>query len=236
MEQNENMNNPMVENNDKRVGRGLKVAVAVASVATVCGIGFGVYGMIQNSGKDDQISDLKIQLESVKNENKTLENNMATKENEPSDTSVADEYKNFADNLAKNNSAIVFGNYLHKTDSGYVGYIVTARIENSHLTIKDTKSLDSTMREVKEDAVVIAEVDDVISAHFVTLGNGGVPYIYFIKKDGSVARVDISEDAKRTVENLDGYNRIVSISQIRDEYGQGNAQLVDIDGNVYKSY
>ena len=43
-------------------GSGLKVATAIACVVAVCGIGFGVYGMIQSSQKDSQISDLKVQI------------------------------------------------------------------------------------------------------------------------------------------------------------------------------
>ena len=50
---------PVVENKQKG-GNGLKIATAIACVVAVCGIGFGVYGMMQSSQKDDQISDLKV--------------------------------------------------------------------------------------------------------------------------------------------------------------------------------
>lgn len=71
----------------------------------------------------------------------------------------------------------------------------------------------------------------MISAYFVEVGNGGVPYIYPIKKDGSVARIDISENGARTIEHLDGYEKIVSI------FGGGDlfAHLIDINGNVYRN-
>ncbi len=42
--------------------KGLIVATAITSVLAVCGIGFGVFGMIQSAQKDDQISDLKVQI------------------------------------------------------------------------------------------------------------------------------------------------------------------------------
>ena len=96
MEQNENIGNSIVENDSKRAWKGLKIAVAVVSVVAVCGIGFGIYSAMQNVSKDNQISDLKVQLENVKNENKTLENNTDAKENETSNISVTDENKNFA--------------------------------------------------------------------------------------------------------------------------------------------
>lgn len=53
----------------KQQGNGLKIATAIASVIAVCGIGFGVYGMVQSSQKDNQISDLKVQ---IKNEDGTV--------------------------------------------------------------------------------------------------------------------------------------------------------------------
>ena len=51
---------PVVENKQNG-GNGLKIATAIACVAAVCGIGFGIYGMIQSSQKDSQISDLQTQ-------------------------------------------------------------------------------------------------------------------------------------------------------------------------------
>ena len=41
-------------------GRGLKIATVVACAVAVCGIGFGIYGMVQGSQKN--ISDLKVQI------------------------------------------------------------------------------------------------------------------------------------------------------------------------------
>ena len=64
MEQNANTGvpvAPMVENKEKS-GNGLKIATAIACVVAVCGIGFGVYGMMRSSQKNNQISDLKVQI------------------------------------------------------------------------------------------------------------------------------------------------------------------------------
>ncbi len=66
MEQNIDANTlvaPVVENKQKS-GNGLKIATTIACIVAVCGIGFGVYGMMQSSKKDNQISDLKVQVES----------------------------------------------------------------------------------------------------------------------------------------------------------------------------
>ena len=53
---------PAAENNKQNGGNGLKIATAIACLVAVCGIGFGVYGVMQVSNRDSQISDLKIQI------------------------------------------------------------------------------------------------------------------------------------------------------------------------------
>ncbi len=64
MEQNADANTPItpVVDNKQKSGNGLKIATAIACAVAICGIGFGVYGMMQSSQKDSQISDLKVQI------------------------------------------------------------------------------------------------------------------------------------------------------------------------------
>ena len=64
MEQNTDVTTPVapVVDNKQKSGNGLKIAAAIACVVAVCGVGFGAYGMIQSLQKDDQISDLKVQI------------------------------------------------------------------------------------------------------------------------------------------------------------------------------
>ena len=64
MEQNTNTGVPItpVIDNKQKNGNGLKIATAIACVVAVCGIGFGVYEMMQSAQKDSQISDLKVQI------------------------------------------------------------------------------------------------------------------------------------------------------------------------------
>ncbi len=137
------------------------------------------------------------------------------------DITAADNYQVFSDNLARNYSATIFGYYYHHDDPNNVKGTVLARIHNSHLIVTD----------IDNDSAVIAEADNVISVYFVRIGNNGTPYFYLIRKNGSVVRIDISENGDRSIENLDGYERIVSVFDGGDSY----AHLVDIDGNVYKN-
>ena len=53
---------PAVNSDKLNDGRGWKVATVVASIVAVCGVGFGVYGMMQGLQKNNQISDLKVQI------------------------------------------------------------------------------------------------------------------------------------------------------------------------------
>jgi hypothetical protein len=75
MEQNTNTGVPMtpVVNTKQKSGNGLKVYAVIACIAAVCGIGFGVYGMMQSVQKDGQISDLKVQIKETNGAVTTIE-------------------------------------------------------------------------------------------------------------------------------------------------------------------
>lgn len=72
MEQNTDVNTPVapVVDNKQRSGNGLKIATAIACVVAVCGIGFGVYGMMQIFDKDSRISELEAQIKEKSSEYK----------------------------------------------------------------------------------------------------------------------------------------------------------------------
>lgn len=65
MDQNTNTGIPAMstaDNEKQKSGNGLKIITAIACVVAVCGIGFGVYGMMQSMKKNNQIADLKVQI------------------------------------------------------------------------------------------------------------------------------------------------------------------------------
>lgn len=63
MEQNGVTATPVMESGKQSDGKGWKIATIVASVVAVCGIGFGVYCLIENNNKTQEISNLKTQIE-----------------------------------------------------------------------------------------------------------------------------------------------------------------------------
>ena len=185
--------------NEKQSGKGLKIVTVIACVLAICGIGFGIYGMVRTPQKDDPVAD----VDTPKKEDET------------------GLYESFLNNLSKNNLS-VFGYYYHYDGSTNVLHTVLAEIKDYHLKIID----------LSDNSKVIVEADNIVSAYFVKVGNGDVPYMNLIKKNGGVARVDISEIGNREIEDLEGYSNIVSI------YGGSDllAHLIDIDGNMYTNY
>lgn len=85
MEQNADTGAQMtpVVDDKKKNGNGLKITTAIACVVAVCGIGFGVYSMMQSSQKDNQTSDLKVQI-------KDSDGNITTLKPEKIDTTTND--------------------------------------------------------------------------------------------------------------------------------------------------
>ena len=207
---------------------GLIAGMVVCAVLAVSGIAFGIYGVMQSSQKDNQISDLKVQVADKDGVIATLETekNETTKEDGITTTaadSSASAYELFSSNLANNYKGSVFGYYSHWTGSDSVKRTMVANVDdNSHLKIMDADN----------NGQVIAEADDIISVYFIEVGNGGVPYFYMINKDGKVSRISISENDARTIENINEYNDVVSVIQGGDLY----AWIIDIEGNLYKTY
>ena len=64
---------PITDNSEQKVKKGLKIATIDLSAVAVCGVGFGIYGMMQSAQKDNQISDLKIQIKDDEGTTTTIE-------------------------------------------------------------------------------------------------------------------------------------------------------------------
>lgn len=57
----------------KKKNTGLIAGMVICAVFAIGGVAFGIYGMTQNSSKDNQISDLKFQIEDFNNKIASLE-------------------------------------------------------------------------------------------------------------------------------------------------------------------
>ena len=50
---------------DKKSGSGLKISLIIMSILSVCGIGFGVYGLLSNNNKTEQIKELQAKIDQL---------------------------------------------------------------------------------------------------------------------------------------------------------------------------
>ena len=53
---------PAADNSKQTNGNGLRIATVVAAIVAACGIGFGVYGMLDSGQKAQQISNLETEI------------------------------------------------------------------------------------------------------------------------------------------------------------------------------
>lgn len=64
---------PTAVENKRKSGNGLKIATAIACIVAICGICFGVYGIMEVNNSFSEISDLKVQIEDKDGKITTLE-------------------------------------------------------------------------------------------------------------------------------------------------------------------
>lgn len=237
------MQDPNPNPNTNPAKKHAKAPIIICIAFALAGIAFGIWGVIQvfrgngqisalkseNAEKDSQIANLETQIDA---RNKTIvalkaERTSSTGNIEEKNCAETNPYSIFSSNLANNPSWNVQGYYYHWTGTTNSEKSVVASIDKqNHLKIEDVSS------GYDANAQVVAEADGAISVYFLRLGNGSVPYFYIINKDGSVSRIEISENGSRAIEKVSGYSNIVSIVQ----GGDMKAWLIDIKGNIYKTY
>lgn len=209
MEQNADTGAPMtpVIDNKQKSGNGLKIATVIACIAAVCGIGFGVYGMMQSTQKDGQISDLKNQIESLNGKISSLE--------------IDDDEDEGADNEAKDDSTAVVND--DSKDYIYVGEwsFKIRKPENWRDLVQKYVYYNDYPQAV--DTFEIMENESVATSHaMISPGNGncrddewtdcveiklGEESILDVRVPKSDSG-SVSEDFRNWVTNSDNYSRI----------------------------
>ena len=231
MEQNVDARAPMtpVVDSKQKSGNGLKIVTAIACVVAVCGIGFGVYGMMQSSGKDGQISDLKAQssdkdgqISDLKTQIEKLETVDPINNNGiiSTDTTIIEDDNNdsFAANVLKSIKNLNGSKFGFKS-SNFGNGIVYAYINSDGSLILENNE--------KHDIA-----SDVIFADFLFEGNGGAPSLYFIREDGSVGVIkNVTYDINNpVVEEVSSNQKAVSVKNVTTRFGH-EVVIVDVDGN-----
>ena len=110
MEQDTTTAMPVMDGSKQNDGKGWKIVTVIASVVAVCGIGFGVYGMIQSSQKDNQISDLRVQVEDSDGKITTLETEkIETTTNDETVVTISDSIMGYRNRiLVSSDSSMVY--------------------------------------------------------------------------------------------------------------------------------
>lgn len=222
---NEPVKSDIVFNDKPKKSGGMILCMILLALLAAGGIGFGVWAMLDGNAQKDtlnqQISTLKSQIDELQEK---INDNVSNSTD--SDTDINDSWSKYSRNLATQDIHIG-GNYWHYNGTDNERYIAFAsKDENGHLTVTDAGNNMNT------DNPIILELDDVLSVYYVQVGNGGVPYFYIVDLNGSVSRIDISENSSRQLEKVGDYTKIVNVFVPAGL----EAVLIDIDGNIYKSY
>lgn len=203
---------PVVDNKQKG-GNGLKIATAIACIVAVCGIGFGIYGVMQVSDKDSQISNLKTQIEKLETVEKNEESTITD-----IDIDESDDGESFSANILTNIKNLGDLTYGFKSINSGNGTVYAYINSNGDLILE------------KDKKYTIAS--NVIFADFLWEGNGGASSLYFVKNDGSVGVVkNVTYDTESpTPEEVAIASKAVSVKNITTQAGH-KVVVIDIDGN-----
>ena len=213
--------NPMTMG-PKKSGKGGIIAVILFALLAAGGIGFGIYTMVNGKKQEDALNE---QITTLKKQNSELIEKVAEGGEGSESGASTNAWDNFSKNITNKNISIM-GEYWHYTGSDNVPYVMHANKNNSgHLTIVDTGDNAGV------DNATILELDDVLAVYYIRTGDGSVPYFYIIGLDGDVSRVNLSENSGRQLEKVGDYTKIVAVF-VGDDL---TANLIDIDGNIYKA-
>ena len=204
---------PMAKNNKQTGGNGLKITTIVACIAAICGIGFGIYGMMQVPDKNNQISNLKTQIQKFET---------AEKDKEPTiidiEANESDDDKSFSANILTNIKNLGDSTYGFKSSNFGNGTVYAYINSNGDLVLE------------KDQKYIVAP--NVIFADFLWEGNGGAPSLYFVKDDGSVGVVkNVTHDTESPiVEDISTTSKAVLVRNITTQDGH-KIVIIDTDGN-----
>ena len=231
MEQDVSVAAPVVDDSNQNNRKGWKIATIVTSVVAICGIGFGVYGMMQGLNKDSRISDLENQIKELSAVRP--DSNKEEEGSEPNLVGVSS-FESFSNNLINKIKALDDTVQFYKQE--------TKRLDWSEKQFRAKIDKDANLvliwNNYKNEEVL---AENVIDFEFVVFGNGGGnTYLYFINQDGSVSKTEdlqnVEENAPAITNNIGNYKEVISIQTTHGNYPYGSdgfyASFTDFNGNI----
>ncbi len=217
---NQNVSAGMMTGETEKKGKGLIAGMVACAILAVGGVAFGVYGMMQSSQKDNQISDLKVQIEDSNGKITALE----TDEIKVSDDSQT---ITISDSITKKQNPIISATAPKYYNLGISSprYTVNGTEYYATLNIKDgdvsscalythtTKFVDYDMVETNRFDRDCSGVNGISGKIYkaVTIGEGqdaSMNSVAFIMEDGTVEYVSgesmVTEIVDNGVANIKG--------------------------------
>ena len=203
MESNITTTAPIMNSGEQNNGKKWKIATVITSVVAICGIGFGVYGMMRSSQRDNQISDLKVQVEDSNGKTTTLETEkIETTDGNGTTVTITDPV------LAKLNPVVISSDVEGSAGDGYTDvYSLTAssslysggNTNKSWSLISREGDLTCQIKEnnytVVDDCDISAHSGKVSNIYSVGLGNGIEDYMLILTDTGEIEYLsDVGED------------------------------------------
>ena len=193
----------------KKKSNGMLLGLILCLLLAAGGIGFGVWTMMDGN---TQKENFEKQITSLNSQISNLQEQL---------------------NSSKNNSTDVWNNLSSTlaSQSVYVG-----GLDTEQYTMYARKDEEGNLAIVKnsggDEEEVILELDNVMMVYYVEVGNGSVPYFYIIDTDGGVSRLNISRFSDGKLEKIGDYTKIINVWESAGLEGM----LIDIDGNIYKTF
>ncbi|MBR3256764.1 hypothetical protein IKG02_00520 [Candidatus Saccharibacteria bacterium] len=221
MEQNTTATTPVMNSGEQKNGKGWKVATTIALVVAVCGVGFGIYGMLQSSQKDNQISDLKVQVEDSNGKITSLETEkIETTDKNGATVTIADSvmsnlgfmvnYKDIPMELVP--ASYGKNKYYLYPDGKVIVRHDWTRYNDTDLPTDQRKEDDLTSR-------FNSKVIDLAEGH---LRNGAISTLFFLQDDGKVAWIHDLELVKDSNQPI--------------AYIEDTQEIAHLYGNYYNNY
>ncbi len=234
MEQGTTTNTPVIDSGKQKDGKGWKITTVIACIVGFCGIGFGVYELINSGNKTNQIVDLQNQISNFQSQTITNEDNETKTEEGDSAQRLAIDFAPYN----SRQSRIDVSKCLMGCAEGYkyisqpeLGILLHQTEDNrGEITVKGYSGLAGEYK--------IDFDSQITNAYLASFGNGGNLAILFLKQyDGSIEYAFPYEDYnvdKLNVYDLDGVEDVVYFVEVDGlDNGHWNLTVLAVRSDGY---
>lgn len=236
---------PMVDNKQKD-GNGLKIVTAIACIVAVCGIGFGVYGMMQSLQKDSSISDLKVQIEDSNGKITTLEtdeikvsddsqtitiNDSVARRQNPVISAISSDGDEYTEVFSIPNDF-----HIYDYNNTYNNYSLDIILKDGNIASCELYSVSGASKTLEHKCNISGITGKIYKAGYLAHGQMGNPPVAFIMQDGTVYYFRLDDALEMTdisVKRLEVGGFVTDIIDEISVYAKRNGAVEDEGGSGY---